>query len=815
MNTFLIRNSCAPIPFLLGLLQFFIEVSHAANQKSLAPFVFSNAAQAQATWVPDSPDRSMLVSRPEGQQLLLLCPMSKSIDRIYWDHIRPMDLSGMTSFEFEFSCRSPASVEKITLYFKSGNGWYTASRPLTRMGWNRMLFPKERFSTEGKPGPWSNVSQIRLSISKAAGRDTVITPRRLDGCVDDVVLYQATSSMKHRSEKGTARRCTERLSRWLGELYIGHGVLTDETISKERLAKAKVVILPYNPTPGSRATSALKSFVGRGGRLLVFHASSSTVADLMQVRQGTLIETKKAGRWSAMKFKPDPEGLRPERIYQHVWNIVPVYPKSGSGFTLAHWENEKRQSSMEPAVVATDRGAWITQIFLEGDADSKQSLLVSILGRLAPDTVQAAAVSRIYNSARTLGCSGLDEVTYLIRRKVEGRPEVARRVEQVLKHLSQLDREMRQHFDAKQFAKSVQAGFQLRRNLQLAYAMSQEPAPAKEMRGFWDQNGTGLYSGDWARTCKLLSANGFNAIFPCMLWSGKVHYPSQVVEGSGTLERLGDQVHQCLVACRKNRMQCHLWKVCWKLENASETFKARMRKAGRMQMSRYGYVQNWLCPSHPENQKYELNAIREVASRYPVDGIHLDYIRFPDVNHCYCVQCRKGFTRVTGKAAGTWPDDVVKGGKRYAEFVRYRAHVITDFVAQARKELRKINPKMQLSAAVFPRFPESLPGIGQDYGNWLEQGLVDFVCPMNYTEDPQLYSEWLHKQMILPRARGRIISGIGLISNEAELSPAEAMQQIELGRRQGASGFLFFKLDHTVAERFLSLFRLGSPEASD
>jgi hypothetical protein len=36
----------------------------------------------------------------------------------------------------------------------------------------------------------------------------------------------------------------------------------------------------------------------------------------------------------------------------------------------------------------------------------------------------------------------------------------------------------------------------------------------------WNHSGTGAYPGDWMRSAKLLSENGFNMILPNMLWPG-------------------------------------------------------------------------------------------------------------------------------------------------------------------------------------------------------------------------------------------------------------------------------------------------------
>ena len=51
----------------------------------------------------------------------------------------------------------------------------------------------------------------------------------------------------------------------------------------------------------------------------------------------------------------------------------------------------------------------------------------------------------------------------------------------------------------------------------------------------------------------------------------------------------------------------------------------------------------------------------EVARRYPVDGLHMDYIRYPDGQCCYCDGCRKRFEADSGRRVSDWPADCYSG----------------------------------------------------------------------------------------------------------------------------------------------------------
>ena len=131
-----------------------------------------------------------------------------------------------------------------------------------------------------------------------------------------------------------------------------------------------------------------------------------------------------------------------------------------------------------------------------------------------------------------------------------------------------------------------------------------------------------------------------------------------------TAEKGDDQIAQCLTACRKFGLQMHVWKVNWNLgSHVPAEFVARLRREQRLQKSSSGKEEPWLCPSNPANQKLEIDSMLEVARNYDVDGIHFDYIRYPDGDHCFCDGCRERFSKSAGVKIQQWPQDVLAEGR--------------------------------------------------------------------------------------------------------------------------------------------------------
>ena len=206
----------------------------------------------------------------------------------------------------------------------------------------------------------------------------------------------------------------------------------------------------------------------------------------------------------------------------------------------------------------------------------------------------------------------------------------------------------------------------------------------------------------------------------------------------------------------------------------------------------YGYV--WMCPARRPGytDQWLLPMIEEIATNYAVDSIHHDYVRYPgDVapdSYCFCDYCLKHIPRYamlsyeTGsqerlrvkhsqeRIEANWSDvtmlpsdwqqrdrremadyilngQTIPGGPpdmRYY-FYDYRAHQIDTFVREAHERIKKINPRIGISAAIFKNPIQSSRFIGQRWNEWSRW--VDVYMPMTYRSffvgDMQAYEDHL------------------------------------------------------------------------
>ena len=331
-----------------------------------------------------------------------------------------------------------------------------------------------------------------------------------------------------------------------------------------------------------------------------------------------------------------------------------------------------------------------------------------------------------------------------------------------------------------------------------------------EGRAVWNHSGLGAYPGDWERSAKELASAGVNMILPNMAWAGVAHYPSKILPQSKTYTRYGDQLAQCVDAAHKHGLEVHVWKITWNLEGAPKEFVEKIREAGRTQVSATGQALNWLCPSHPKNVLLELQSILEIVTNYDVDGIHLDYIRYPGSHACYCDGCRERFVLATRLRIDEWPAAVLpKTGAHSEKYTEWRTQQITRLLRLLHKRLREADPGIKISTAVFGAYPACVTSIGQDWIAWAKAGYVDFVCPMNYTEETDYFTQLLVNQLARMPKSVAIYPGIGATASNSLLTPDAVVEQIYLSRNLGASGWTIFDYSLDISETVLPALTMG------
>ena len=134
--------------------------------------------------------------------------------------------------------------------------------------------------------------------------------------------------------------------------------------------------------------------------------------------------------------------------------------------------------------------------------------------------------------------------------------------------------------------------------------------------------------------------------------------------------------------------------------------------------NKYGAMVN---PINEEYQKYIINIMKEIVSKYPtVDGLMLDRVRYDGINTDFSELSRKNFEKYIGQKVLDFPKDILsweKDGERYKPvfgkyaklWAEWRTKNITDFMARARKEVKATNQNVDFctyTGAWYPSYFE-------------------------------------------------------------------------------------------------------------
>ncbi len=179
----------------------------------------------------------------------------------------------------------------------------------------------------------------------------------------------------------------------------------------------------------------------------------------------------------------------------------------------------------------------------------------------------------------------------------------------------------------------------------------------------------------------------------------------------------------------------------------------------------------------------------EIAARYPVDGIHLDYVRYPSERHGYHPQALDRYRDASGTTGTPDADDPA--------FVAWRQDRGTELVAAVRAGLDDLDRQVPLSAAVVtwgdgpggastPTFADTRTAREalQDWPTWVEQGLVDAVLPMNYfrahePDQADWFERWLAFEATLAAEHETaVVPGIGAWLNAPDAVIDQSRQAV-------------------------------------
>lgn len=208
----------------------------------------------------------------------------------------------------------------------------------------------------------------------------------------------------------------------------------------------------------------------------------------------------------------------------------------------------------------------------------------------------------------------------------------------------------------------------------------------------------------------------------------------------------------------------------------------RMTRLTVQERVRMGIEGAFLAPAHPAAREFLGHVAAEIVRRYPVDGVHLDYIRMPGVDVGYDPETRARFQL----ASGYDPIHVSRltdeqRAQLDTAWQSFRRREVTIAVREIGDSVHAARPGLPLSAAVLSDTLIARTRFAQAWTEWLRAGLIDRAFTMCYASPIETVMEQMAGYAQDPALRGRVVPGIAVYNCPPAAAAAKILGARELG----------------------------------
>lgn len=303
----------------------------------------------------------------------------------------------------------------------------------------------------------------------------------------------------------------------------------------------------------------------------------------------------------------------------------------------------------------------------------------------------------------------------------------------------------------------------------------------------------------WKKRFSVMRRSGIDAIIPEVYDGRHAYYESKRLPvREAWLEKV-------LPLAKAEGLEFHAW--MWAMPCNIEQVRRKnpewfsVNRKGESAADKPAYVEyyRFLCPSRPEVREFIEANVAELAQVDALDGIHLDYIRYPDVilaegiqpkygirqdreypeyDYCYCDVCVREFKKETGIELAKVGDPTSSSEWRQFRYDRITRLVNDRLIPIARRE------KKLVTAAVFPNWE----AVRQQWSEWNLDAVLPMLYNAFYYKDIDWIGEQTKKGVQSLRGRMPLYSGLFVPS----FNPEGLVKAVEAALQGGAEGIALF-----------------------
>jgi uncharacterized lipoprotein YddW (UPF0748 family) len=371
-----------------------------------------------------------------------------------------------------------------------------------------------------------------------------------------------------------------------------------------------------------------------------------------------------------------------------------------------------------------------------------------------------------------------------------------------------------------------------------------------------------------------MKALGINTIFLETYYQGKTIFPSDTMKAVGLSSQhtqflTQDPLKVWIEAAHANGMHLHAWTQIFFAGNReanAENFGPILHVHPEWANIQRGHIKDgvpvaseiepghyFLDPANPDVRRFLHNLLTEIVTHYNVDGINLDYIRYPasytlqtpgylSSTWGYTPIARKRFIaqiaeehriaaeeekrkeaeafaqeaimalaahlqvpkksiaqakpttsstspKISPKISDD-PIDLQLSNPIWLRWVTWRKEQVSSFVAETSSELHQLKSKLLLSAVVFPSLDPAYSQKLQDYPRWVQSGWIQALTPIGLSTKPQLMT--MQAKGIREQIQDKVPVYPGVFSLYNRETPTAMVNEIQALHEAGVSGLVFF-----------------------
>lgn len=605
----------------------------------------------------------------------------------------------------------------------------------------------------------------------------------------EVAIIYGEDSLRNKKEVSFVARRAKGMSRHLQRVGVTAEVFSDKNF-KDALSKdCKTASLIMCQNPSKEFLAGINSFVGRGGKVCVFYSDSPALAQIMGVQIDKFVKLDgKEEWWERIVFAwPRPVHM-PESYSHKLTSVLQVIPQKG-GKVLGNWESSSKTKG-PAAVIEVPNGFWVSFLPSEYANQSDYTYFVASIICGKDKSLWRSAAQKL---RKEINESIPQKSVPALYEKYKHTPYP--KVKQKLDVLRNINSEIDICFSKGLFAKAVPELCKLRKELDITQALLDGPVKLKVVAA-WDKSTVLAHAKDKKAAVEKLKAAGVTDVYMEMAapgW-GRVSLPNHPLSKEKSIDK---DLREMIALYKSAGIRTHAWIYSLSGEYMPQanwdTYKKRgMTIEGESEKTTI----RWLNPSHPDVAKIISDTAIYLVKTYGFDGVHLDYVRYPDfpANDLKSISDKAKFMQYAKLKQIDWSKDIAIDGKYRQQYDKWRSKNVAGFVRSVGTSLKKAVPNVTFSTAVFGEHPKCVNTVGQDWYTWLDEGFVDFVVPMNYTTDMNYYRELVSVQSN-PKYRDRVVSGIGVNSFEGLLNVTQVFHQLRFAGFKKLKGVSFYSLE--------------------